>query len=66
MKCQILFSGKKNKKNLINSSSAESAHRMVCVKQVFEIHRLNSTKTLRKWTGITLPRAMVRVFAVCI
>ena len=31
MKCQILFSGK-NKKNIINSSSAENAQRVVKVK----------------------------------
>ena len=32
MKCQILFSGK-NKKNIINLSSAENAQRVVKVKQ---------------------------------
>ena len=31
MKCQILFSGK-NKKNIINLSSAESAHSVLIVK----------------------------------
>ena len=31
MKCQILFSGK-NKKNIINLSSAENAQRVVTVK----------------------------------
>ena len=34
MKCQILFSGK-NKKNIINLSSAEFAQRMVKVKQFY-------------------------------
>ena len=34
MKCQILFSGK-NKKYIINSSSAENAQRVVKVKIVF-------------------------------
>ena len=33
MKCQILFSGK-NKKNIINLSSAENAQRVVKVKVV--------------------------------
>ena len=33
MKCQILFSGK-NKKNIINLSSAENAQRVVKVKEV--------------------------------
>ena len=33
MKCQILFSGK-NKKNIINLSSAENAQRVVKVKAV--------------------------------
>ena len=32
MKCQILFSWKKNKKNIINMSSAELAQREVKVK----------------------------------
>ena len=32
MKCQILFSGK-NKKNIINLSSAENAQRVVKVKE---------------------------------
>ena len=32
MKCQILFSGK-NKKNIINMSSAENAQRVVKVKK---------------------------------
>ena len=32
MKCQILFSGK-NKKNIINLSSAENAQRVVIIKQ---------------------------------
>ena len=36
MKCQILFSGK-NKKNIINLSSAENAQRVVKVNIVFEI-----------------------------
>ena len=35
MKCQILFSGK-NKKNIINLSSAENAKRVVKVKQYTE------------------------------
>ena len=34
MKCQILFSGK-NKKNIINLSSAENAQRVVKVKKLF-------------------------------
>ena len=34
MKCQILFSGK-NKKNIINLSSAENAQRVVKVKEVY-------------------------------
>ena len=34
MKCQILFSGK-NKKNIINLSSAENAQRVVKVKPFF-------------------------------
>ena len=34
MKCQILFSGK-NKKNIINLSSAENAQRVVKVKRIF-------------------------------
>ena len=33
MKCQILFSGK-NKKNIINLSSAENAQRVVKVKDI--------------------------------
>ena len=33
MKCQILFSGK-NKKNIINLSSAENAQRVVKVKHI--------------------------------
>ena len=33
MKCQILFSGK-NKKNIINLSSAENAQRVVKVKEI--------------------------------
>ena len=36
MKCQILFSGK-NKKNIINISSAENAQRVVKVKD--SIHK---------------------------
>ena len=32
MKCQNLFSGEKNKKNIINLSSAEFAKRVVMVK----------------------------------
>ena len=36
MKCQILFSGK-NKKNIINLSSAENAQRVVKVKKGFNI-----------------------------
>ena len=32
MKCQILFSGKKNKKNIINLSYAEFAKRVLKVK----------------------------------
>ena len=35
MKCQILFC-RKNKKNIINLSSAESAHCMVSVKVMFD------------------------------
>ena len=35
MKCQILFSGK-NKKNIINLSSAENAQRVVKVKKSVE------------------------------
>ena len=34
MKCQILFTGK-NKKNIINLSSAENAQRVVKVKHVY-------------------------------
>ena len=37
MECQILFTGK-NKKNIINLSFAENAHRVVKVKQ--EIRRM--------------------------
>ena len=36
MKCQSLFSGE-NKKNLINVSSAESAHSMINVKVQFKV-----------------------------
>ena len=39
MKCQILFSGK-NKKNIINLSSAENAQRVVKVKIVLHLHVL--------------------------
>ena len=42
MKCQILFSGK-NKKNIINLSSAENAQRVVKVKvnMVLQIYQKN-------------------------
>ena len=35
MECQILFTGK-NKKNIINLSFAENAHRVVKVNNIFE------------------------------
>ena len=40
MKCQILFSGK-NKKNIINLSSAENAQRVVKVKIHSQINKIN-------------------------
>ena len=40
MKCQILFSGK-NKKNIINLSSAENAQRVVKVKLCIRIYQKN-------------------------
>ena len=42
MKCQILFSGK-NKKNIINLSSAENDQRVVKVKHHSETHIITST-----------------------
>ena len=42
MTCQILFSGK-NKKNIINLSSAENAQRVVKVKPHFYIVKLGFT-----------------------
>ena len=41
MKCQILFS-RKDKKNIINLSSVESAHSVVCVKADIRTCILNS------------------------
>ena len=41
MKCQILFSGK-NKKNIINLSSAENAQRVVKVKLFSKIRNCSS------------------------
>ena len=43
-KCQIMFSGR-NKKNIINLSSAEFAHRVVNVKKM-EKKNIRFTKTL--------------------
>ena len=40
MKCQILFSGK-NKKNIINLSSAENAQRVVKVKALSKVEADN-------------------------
>ena len=42
MKCQILFSGK-NKKNIINLSSAENAQRVVKVNKQRRVLMANST-----------------------
>ena len=39
MKCQILFSGK-NKKNIINLSSAENAQRVVKVNEQMDIRKV--------------------------
>ena len=44
MKCQILFFGK-NKKNIINLSSAENAQRVVKVKTDLAIQKLDSQNT---------------------
>ena len=48
MKCQILFSEKKNKKTIINLSSAEFAHSAVSVKE--ELKEVSSKRsfTLKK------------------
>ena len=50
MKCQILFSGK-NKKNVINLSSAENAQRVVKVNDLIQIlglvRRLVESECLR-------------------
>ena len=43
MKCQILFYGK-NKKNLINLSSAESAHGVVNNKSQMFVRKKSATK----------------------
>ena len=43
MKCQILFYGK-NKKNLINLSSAESAHSMVSNNSQMSVRKKSTTK----------------------
>ena len=40
MKCHIQFSGK-NKKNITNPLSAESAHRVVSIKNTFKVLVLN-------------------------
>ena len=45
MRCQILFSGK-NKKNIINLSSAENAQRVVKVKVVGSGRSLMAQSTL--------------------
>ena len=47
MKCQILFSGK-NKKNIINLSSAENAQRVVKVKDTSTLVGLDIRLTMQK------------------
>ena len=55
MKCQILFSGK-NKKNIINLSSAENAQRVVKVKgRVVELSHFTSCQRTSKWSKSTCP-----------
>ena len=60
MKCQILFSGK-NKKNIINLSSAENAQRVVKVKQEFQhyFHHNNifnlKYSEIRGWVTFKIP-----------
>ena len=55
MKCLILFSGK-NKKNIINLSSAENAQRVVKVKNHTAVYRLsrkhNSSRTDKLWLSL--------------
>ena len=47
MKCQILFSGK-NKKNIINLSSAENAQRVVKVNERKQQHRKKRRKEMNR------------------
>ena len=54
MKCQILFSGK-NKKNVINLSSAENAQRVVKVKLLIQFP-LNFTELFHPWLFTKLPK----------
>ena len=51
MKCHILFSGK-NKKNIINLSSAENAQRVVKVKYRLKIHILLFCVLHVKWNSL--------------
>ena len=50
MKCQILFSGK-NKKNIINLSSAENAQRVVKVNKA-TVLAVHVSKLLHEWRTV--------------
>ena len=73
MKCQILFSGK-NKKNIINLSSAENAQRVVKVNhvmhkrclhgQAFDIFFLEEARTASE--GAKMATSYITSFTICI
>ena len=53
MKCQILFY-RKNKKNLINLSSAKSAHRVMSNNSQMSVRKKSATKLCLSYTRIYL------------
>ena len=62
MKCQILLSGK-NKKNIINLSSAENAQRVVKVKTHQQLHVVQQIESIYK-TGIE--KRCIQIFKVSV